>query len=222
MSEENNEQQETELEFRVKYSYSIASGAVWAPDSAQKKVGLPWDGAINVKAKNGNEAQKKVKQELEQKLKDAVACVEKMGDFLNVSYGLEIVNAIQLGDPTKISSLSQYVVNEVERRFGSIKFSSRMPPTYLNSAELDYDNPHFAEQLIPLVLNAVQTKQEVGPALDLVTERIKYDGPHTVGPDTYLYGFAGDAYVTYVRTFPALDFAKDTATLRRLIREKVK
>lgn len=217
-----NDQQETELEFRVKYSYSIASGAVWASGSAQKKVGMPWDGAINIKAKNGDEAKEKVKQELEQKLKDATDSVEKMSDFVNVSYQLEIVNAIQLGDQTKISSLSQYVVNEVERRFGNIKFSSRMPPTHLNSAELNYDNPSFAEQLIPLILNAVQTKQEVGPALDLVTERIKYDGPHTVGPDTHLAGFAGDAYVTYVKTFPALHFAEDTSTLRKLIRENVK
>lgn len=217
-----NNQQKNELEFKVNYSYSISSSAVWAPSSAQKKVGLPWSGAINIKAENGEEAKEKVKQELEKKLEDAKSSVKKMGNFVNVLYDLKIVNAIQLGDPSLISSLSQYVINRVEERFSKMRSSSYVPPDWPHHPELKYNNLRFAEELIPLVLNAVQSKQEVEKALELVNERIEYDGPHTVGPDTHLAGFAGNAYITYVKTSSALNFAKDTANLKRLIKKKVK
>lgn len=212
------DQQETELEFNVKYNYSIFSNTFGASGSAQEKVGLPWNGALKVQAKDGDEAKEKARQELEQRLKDATASAEKK--YAGTFYILEICNAIQLGDPSRIS-LSQQVINEIENRFGSMRSGRFVPLDWPEHPEHRYDNPRFAEQLIPLILNAVQNKQEAGAALDLVTERIEYDGPHIEGPDTESFGYAGNAYVTYVRTYSALDFAKNTATLRKLIREKV-
>lgn len=118
--------------------------------------------------------------------------------------------------------LGLVVSDLVEKKFGKLKSGSYVPPDWPKHSELRYDNPRFTEQLIPLVLNAVQNRREVEAALKVIAPRIEYDGPHTVGPDTQSYGYAGNAYITYVRTYPALKFARDTAALRKSIEEYVK
>ncbi|MBU1974957.1 MAG: hypothetical protein KKG59_00980 [Nanoarchaeota archaeon] len=206
-------EQETNLGFRVNYSYSVSSSTIWAVDQVHKMVDLPFKGEIEVEGESSTEAKNNLRGQLEKIIKDAIRIVEKEGEFINVIYNLTIGNAIQISDLTEMG-LPQYVVNEVEKRYADLQ------RTRSGSSELKYDNPRFVEEVIPLILGVVCNQQEVALAIDSVFERMEYDGPQIVGPDTQHYGFAGNAYVTNVKTHPALDFARDTSALRKSIEKK--
>lgn len=115
---------------------------------------------------------------------------------------------------------AQEALSEIVEKEIRTKFTERNEK-YSRCAELNLDNPYFAMQLVPLIKAVASNSQEAELATDLVLKLVNYDGPHTVGPDTQEYGYAGNAYVIYVKTYAALNFAANVADLRKsMIREQ--
>jgi hypothetical protein len=127
------------------------------------------------------------------------------------------IGAILMTDKFNIKvqeGLSEIVAKEIRTKF------TEKNEKYSKCAELKYDNPYFAIQVVHLINAVASNLQEAELAIGLVLEKVNYDGPHTVGSDTQEYGYAGDAHVIYVNTYAALDFAANAADLRKSMIKK--